>query len=409
MIARFDVPISPRKIRIVHVINSFQFGGAEAMLSNLLLRTDRERFEPSVAALIDDMSVAQPILDAGIPIVKMGMKPGVPDPRGLARLARYMERVQPAVVQTWMDHSNLIGGLAARMSSRARVVWGIHHSEHVEGTKRTTFMTVNACVRLSSRVPARILYCSEHAREVYEAKGFCRRRGIVVPNGFDSVKFRPDPAARLDVRRELGVGPQATLVGLLARYSPQKDHSNFLRSAAIVQRQCPGTQFLLCGKEVDTNNAALMSQIHSMGLSANCHVLGPRRDVPRIQASLDVAVSSSISEAFPLVVGEAMLCGVPCAVTDVGDSALIVGEAGLVVPRRNSEALAGAICKLIELGPDGRSQLGIRTRSRICEHFDLGDITRRYEAVYMALAAHGQRPDAAHSRVPKTFMPAAMG
>ncbi len=153
------------------------------------------------------------------------------------------------------------------------------------------------------------------------------------------------------------------LVGLAARHDPLKDHGNFLKAAAIVARRFPMTRFVLCGDKVDANNPAIMAQISSLGLAEKCHLLGPRRDMARIHAALDVAVSSSISEAFPLVVGEAMSCGVPCAVTDVGDSAMMVGATGRVVPPRDPDALAGAILELLSLGPDARAQLGADAQS----------------------------------------------
>jgi glycosyltransferase involved in cell wall biosynthesis len=339
------------------------------------------------------MSVAGPVLEAGIPLVTMGMRPGVPDPRGIARLARHLRREQPAVVQTWMDHSNLIGGLATRMATRAKVVWGIHHSNHLPGlTKRSTLMTVNACARLSRRIPTRIVCCSEHAGKLYAQRGFDADRLMIIPNGFDTDAFRPDPAARADLRRELGLDPGTTLVGLVARYDPFKDHGNFLGAAAVVIKKFPDVRFVLCGGNVDRNNAELMAKVESLGLSAHCHLLGPRKDVARIQAAVDVCASSSVSEAFPLVVGEAMSCGVPCAVTDVGDSALIVGETGRVVPPSDSTALGTAIIDLITLGPEGRARLGVDARHRVRELFDLGAVTRRYEALYTELAGEGADP-----------------
>jgi glycosyltransferase involved in cell wall biosynthesis len=330
------------RLRIVHVINSFEFGGAEAMLCNLLVRCDRARFDPFVVALIDDMTTAAPIIDAEIPLVNMGMRPGIPDPLGIERLGRHLRRLRPAIVQTWMDHSNLIGGLAARMASRAKVVWGVHHSHHVAGlTKRSTLMTVSACAMLSRRLPDRIVYCSEHSRRMYEKDGFAEERGVMIPNGFDTGRFRPDDDARKDIRREICVGENAILVGLVARYDPLKDHETFLRAAAILAETHGDVHFLLCGANVDRNNIELVSRIKALRINERrVHLLGPRHDVPRVSAAVDVMTSSSISEAFLLVVGEAMSCGVPCVVTDVGDSALIVGETGTVVPPRDSRAMA---------------------------------------------------------------------
>lgn len=376
------------KVRVVHIINSFEHGGAEAMLCNLLLRTDTRRFEPSVVSLIDDLTVAGPILEAGIPIITMGMKPGLPDPRAIVRLAKHLRRVRPAIVQTWMDHSNLIGGVAARLATGAKVVWGIHHSNHVKGVaKRSTLATVAACAKLSRCVPCRIICVSEHAATLYAQRGFAAERITVIPNGFDTALLRPDPDARRGVRHELGLSDDAPLIGLVARHDPFKDHDTFFRAAAWFLQQRPDAHFLLCGAGVDRSNIAIMSQVDQLGLAGRCHLLGPRRDMPRIQASLDVATSSSISEAFPLVLGEAMACGVPCVATDVGDSALILGNTGKIVPPRDPAALAAGWAALLSMDPTARTQLGLASRRRVCELFNLNAVTRRYEAVYDTFAS----------------------
>ena len=380
------------RIKIVHIINSFEFGGAEVMLGNLLARTDRGRFESVVVSLIDDLRLADGIVAAGIPVRAMGMRPGVPDPRAVARLIRTLWRERPRIVQTWMDHSNLIGGVATRLAVRAVLVWGVHHCHHVRGvSKRTTLMTVAACARLSRRLPSGIVCCSEQARFEYARRGFAAERLTVIPNGFDTDTFHPDPAARVAVRRELGLAPDVPLVGLVARDDPVKDHPNFLRAATRLRARLPQVHFLLCGDHIGPENVALRAAIESLGVDDRCHLLGPRRDIARIQASLDLATSSSFSEAFPLAVGEAMACGVPCVATDVGDSAAIVGEAGRIVPARAPGALASAWEELLSLAPDARARLGRAARSRIQRHYDLGAIARRYEDLYDRLLA-GERP-----------------
>jgi glycosyltransferase involved in cell wall biosynthesis len=378
---------APRRIRLLHVINSFTFGGAEAMLCSLLLRHDRSRFDLSVVSLIDDLSVAQPILDAGIPITVIGMRPGVPDPRGVARLAGHIRRLRPHVIQSWMDHSNFITAVANRCAGRTPLAWGIHHSEHLPGVaKRSTLLTVAACAKLSGRLTRKIVYCSEQSRRSYEKRGFAPMRGTVIPNGFDLSRFGPDAAARAAVRDEVGVPPDAPLVGLVARYDPFKDHATFFRAAALVARANPAAHFLLCGHKVDRDNRELAQLASDPALAGRCHLLGRRADVQRVYAALDVLASSSISEAFPLAVGEAMASGVPCAVTDVGDSSLLVGTTGKVVPPRDPAALAAAIETLLAMPPEQRQALGRAARARVEERFTLEAVTGRYEDLYEQLA-----------------------
>ena len=394
------------RIRLVHIINSFEFGGAEAMLCNLLLRIDRTRFDVSVVALIDDLTVAGPVVAAGIPLTTMGMRPGVPDPRGVLRLARHLGRARPDVVQTWMDHSNLIGGAAAALAACPHVVWGIHHSNHVRGlTKRSTLLTVNACSWLSRPLASRIVFCSENARDRYARRGFAPGKMRVIPNGFDTTRLQPDPEARRAVRAELGVGPDTPLVGLVARYDPFKDHATFIRAAALVARKVPAARFILCGSGVDQANKALAAGIEAAGITDKCHLLGPRRDVARVFAALDVLASSSVSEAFPLVLGEAMACGVPCVATNVGDSALIVGSTGRIVPEQDPQTLGAGLADLLALPVDDRRRLGAAARERVCRLFDLGAITRRYESLYESLvrprASHESEPVSAVKRIPE--------
>ncbi|HSU67279.1 MAG TPA: glycosyltransferase [Tepidisphaeraceae bacterium] len=386
------------RVRVVHIINSFEHGGAEAMLCNLLLRTDRERFEPHVVSLIDDLRTAGPVRDAGIPLHVVGLKPGIPDPVKFVGLWRHLRRLKPDVVQTWMDHSNLIGGLAARFVRGARVVWGIHHSNHLPGlTKGTTLLTVDACAKLSRGVPSKIICCSEHARNLYAARGFANGKLIVIPNGFNTDLFRPDPDAPASIRAELGIAPDTLLIGLVARYDPFKDHANFVHAAGLLHKEFPHVHFLLCGNKIDPENAELMAQIQSAGVESVCHLLGPRRDVPKIHASLDILASSSVSEAFPLTVGEAMACGTPCVATDVGDSALMIGDTGKIVPASNSPALAVGWAALLRMDASERVRLGTAARRRVRELFDLTSVTRRYEAVYHELAGTVSPADALES------------
>ena len=214
---------------------------------------------------------------------------------------------------------------------------------------------------------------------------------MVIPNGFDLAAFKPDAKARTAVREELGISQEALLIGLVGRFDPQKDHRNFVAAAARLRAYCPQVHFLLCGDGVNWNNAELTGWIGEAGLRQQFHLLGRREDMPRLTAALDISsTSSSYGEGFPNVIGEAMACGVACAITDVGDSAFIVGETGLVVPPRDPEALAHAWKKLIEMGPEGRQKLGETARKRILENFSLPDIVARYEALYKEVVRRKQ-------------------
>jgi len=290
-----------------------------------------------------------------------------------------------------MYHANLIGALAARVAVDVPVVWAIHHNGFDPRVdKRRTMLVSRACASLSRKIPARIVCCSEAALQLHKALGYAPDKLEVIPNGFDLEQVKPDPAAHASLRDELGLTADAFLIGLAARFHPHKDHLNFIRAASGLHQQRPDVHFVLCGMGINSQNAELAGWIEAGGLRERCHLLGPREDMPRLFSGMDIATTSSRSEAFPVVIGEAMACGTPCVVTDVGDSAMIVGETGVIVPARDPAALAEGWRKLIEAGGDGRLRLGMAARERVERHFALPMIVERYQAIYAHLA--GETP-----------------
>ncbi len=380
-------PSNTDPIRIVHIINDLEIGGVEVMLANLLSCMDHKSFDAKVVSLTGRGPIALRIEERGIPVRALDMERGKAWPSDLIRLAKWLRQARPHLVQTWMYHANLAGGLASKFSGRYPVIWGIHAS-HLEPTttRRQTINMVRLSAKLSNWLPTRIVYCSEVSRRLHKSMGYANNKSLVIPNGFDLETFVPDPQARVNVRAEISVSSETPLIGMVARFDPQKDHENFFRAAGILLSEFPEIRFVLCGAEVTSENPLIRKWITENGLSDRCHLLGYRRDVAQVMTALDLlSTSSSYGEAFPMVVGEAMACGVPCVVTDIGDSALIVGDAGLSVPPRDPEALAGAWGNLLRKDAATRRRLGEAARSRITEYYSLRMIAHRYESLYRDL------------------------
>jgi glycosyltransferase involved in cell wall biosynthesis len=376
-----------RPARLVIVITGLRTGGAEMMLLKVLERLD-PAWRPHVISLTDVGEIGHRIAALGIPVEGLGLRPGRVGPLAVARLATRLRELRPDVVHTWMYHADLVGGLAAKLAGGCAVGWAIHNTSlDPARTRLSTRLVARACAVLSGRVPDRIVSCSEVARQVHVGLGYCADRMVVLPNGFDLAAFRPDAAAREEVRRELGVADGTPLVGIVGRVDPVKNYEGFFVAAALVRARRPDAHFVLVGQGLEPGNADIVALAVAAGVGDVTHLLGRRDDVPRLMAALDVYVSSSHSEAFPNVLGEAMACGVPCAVTDVGDSGLIVGDTGRVVAPGDMVALAAAIGDLVELPPAGRSALASAARARVAARFEIGAVVKAYEAFYAELAA----------------------
>ena len=359
------------------------------MLSRMISGMDRTRFENEVVSLTGILDLAEKMRGMGAGVRTLNMKTSAPNPLLVMRLAQWIRESKPDVIHTWMYHANLVGVLAARLAGNVPVVWGIHNSAlDPRINKRRTMLVNRICAFLSRRFPARIVCCSEASLRIHGSLGYSGEKMVVIPNGFDLEKIKPDPDARASVRQELGIPLDAPLIGIAARFHPQKDHRNFVRAAARLHKQMSDIHFLLCGLDITWQNSQLAGWIETAGIRDCCHLLGVRQDMTRLFAGMDIATTASLGgEAFPLVIGEAMACGAPCVVTDVGDCALIVGETGTVVAPGDPEALAEAWRNLIEAGPRVRHRLGIAARRRVQQHFALPVIVERYQTIYSRLAA----------------------
>jgi glycosyltransferase involved in cell wall biosynthesis len=302
-----------------------------------------------------------------------------------------LHRLDADLVQSWMYHANLLGALGAPWLGNSPLVWNLRQSTlDAQGSKRSTHLVVRLGAILSRIAPRRIICCSERVVEIHRALGYRAEIMTMIPNGFELDRFRPDPEARSAMRAGLGIDEAVPLLGLVARYDPQKDILTLLRAVARVRAERQDCRLLLCGKDMTADNAQIGSWLEQTGLGGAVHLLGPRRDPERVMAALDVLVSSSAyGEGFPNVIGEAMACGVPCAVTDVGDSGLIVGDTGLTAPPRDPNALAAAILQLLGEGREGLARRGASARARIALNYALPRIAERYAALYRSLLRSG--------------------
>ena len=383
------VPLSRTAPRVLHVTTSLTMGGAEMMLYKLITATHGGQLVHGVVSLTEGGEVRAMLEEQGIAAASLGMRRGVPDPRAVLRLRHIIDRERPDVVQSWMYHANLLAGLAA--AGVAPVVWGIHHSDVRPGTIRhLTHWTRVACARLAKRLPVQIVCGGESVLRAHAALGYSADRMTVIPIGFDLQQLRPDPVLRRRVRIDLDLPEDAPVVGLLARFHPDKDHATFLRAAGRVAKVRPDVFFLLTGRGVTAENRTLQRMVSEQGLGDRAKLLGVVPDVGHVLASLDVLALSSRTEAFPTVLGEAMAVGVPCAATDCGDARAIVGPTGRIVPTGDPEALGGALLELLDLTPAGRAALGCAAREWVRQRYDLPEIARQYVAVYERARIHGR-------------------
>jgi glycosyltransferase involved in cell wall biosynthesis len=287
-----------------------------------------------------------------------------------------------------MYRSNVLGGLLAKAAEKP-VIWGIHASS-LAPMRPSSRAVARLGGILARWTPDFIVNCSKRSAEVHGALGYSAAAGIVVPNGYDPSIWHPDEAARSLVRERLGLTPQDFVVGTVARWDPLKDIPNLLAALRIARGQEVPLRCFLIGAGLAPQNEVLMDEIRRHDCAGLVVPLGARSDLPALARAFDLHVLTSRTEAFPNVVAETMLSGVPNVVTDVGDAAIMVGDSGWVVPPENPSRLADAIVgawgewKEEPAAWAGRQEAA---RARIADNFSFEKMVAAYGEVWRKVAS----------------------
>lgn len=371
-------------LRVLHIITGLDDGGAEGILY-LLCTADRDSKHIAVVSLMDEGKYGPMLRAAGIPVEPLGMKRGALSATALFSLVRVLRRYSPDVVQTWMYHADLLGGLVARSVVGCPVVWGIRNGTlSWSGSKFTTLLARGLLGGLSWTVPQRIVVCAQEALRVHRAIGYNSQKMVVVPNGFDVTAYRPCDKMRKEFRASVGASEDDLLLGMVGRFDPQKDHRNLLHALKLLSEKVTRVRCVLVGNGIDLENPEFKTLHHRWMSRVPTVCLGSRSDIACVMNGLDLHVlPSAFGEAFPNVLVEAMACETPCITTDVGDATEIVGKTGWVVPARNPEALAGAIHDALEesRSPAWKSRC-IAARRRVEESYGLQKMVSAYNQVW---------------------------
>ncbi len=390
-------------IRICSIINGTSGGaGAERMLQRVIRYSNTPEFEHLVISINNFRRVAEELTVEGIEVHSLGIRRRLTRlPLAMLRMGRLIRNFQPDVVQTWLYLSDLSGGIMSRLAcSSVPVVWTIRHCTlDRELDTRGIRITAGLSSRLSGLVPSRIVLNSHAAVPIHTAAGYAPEKMLVIPNGFDTAGLQPDEQHRLRIRQEFGFDPETRVVGRIARFHPQKDHLTFLRAARIVHDAQPDVRFVMVGEPLFLTTREIRHDVESLGLRDVVRVEEFRSDIAALNNSFDIATCSSVTEAFPNALGEAMACGVPCVSTDVGDANRIVGSTGHVVPRSDPAAFAAALLNVLDQSVDERRKLGLAARRRILEDYQLDSSMQQYVDLWRELAERKPTVDSArHSR-----------
>ncbi|KRU22853.1 glycosyltransferase family 4 protein [Psychrobacter piscatorii] len=370
--------------KVVHVIIGLNIGGAELMLKRLVLNSHRKGlFQHEVISLMDMGPIGRDLEEQGITVHALNMSSIISSPIVSLRLYRLLKKINPDVVQTWMYHSDLIGGLAAKKLGIKNIVWGIRTTDVSQGSSKLTVYLSRVCAKLSYYIPDKVI-CAAHVSNDYHISiGYDKTKMLVIPNGFEINKMLASQQDGLYIRNNNNLSSNDIVIGSVGRFNSVKNQKLFVEVASILVKKLPNLKFMIVGRGNDIENKELVSWIKNYNLECKFRLLGQRDDVPKCLKAMDVFCLHSKTEGFPNVLVEAMAAGLPCVSTNVGDAKHILQSYGAIVPTNDANALANSLISSIN-NIQGKSANDVKVllENYIKDNYSMTRIEKLYSDVW---------------------------
>lgn len=359
-------------MKIILTITGLGMGGAENQVVNLADKFASKGHQVTIAYML------QPdLMKPKNPSVNLVWLGGTKDPVGMLKalinLVRLIKLTKPDVVHSHMYHANILSR-AARLFAKALRLVCTSHSNNEGGKLRML------SYRLSNWLADSFTNVSDDAVKAFEQNGAVALGKMqAVTNGIDTDFFQLSAQARQQLRSEFKLEDKKVFIAI-GRFHEAKDYPNLLNAFATLVQNIPNAYLLIVGD--GELRADIEDQINSLELSNNVTLLGIRRDIPQLLSAADVFVLPSAWEGFGLVVAEAMACERIAIGTDSGGVAQVIGDAGFLVPPKDSAALTQAMIEASNISDKEAQELGEKARKRIIDHFSLETTANKWLVLY---------------------------
>ena len=359
-------------MKIVHIITSMNKGGAETSLFKILKYSSSANADirHNIISFSNTNYYEKEIKELGYNFYKVNFKNKFFFYYYFFSLYKLLKMIKPDVVQCWMYHSCLLGGMASKLLKVNKIIWCIRHSNYqLYKTKFLTILIIKFCAIISKIIPTDIVYCSSSSSNFHKSIGYDNNKKKLIFNGYDADYFKTNVNKNLFTNKPV-------IFGLIGRYNPQKNHELFIHSLSniIKKNKSINIKVYMYGKNIDCNNKSLNKLINSYNLESIIMLKGYCEDVRKAYQSIDfLTLSSSFGESFPNVLAEAMLMGVPCISTNIGEAKNILSNYGKIVEIDNSESLSKAINDYYQLfkTPKKYYEISMLSREHIKNNYSI--------------------------------------
>ena len=371
-------------MKIVHIITGLGNGGAEGMLYRLCKeQRDSGDLDIKIISLSDNDWYSLKFKKIGIQIYKINFEKKLLDILKLVKLIKLLIKLNPNVIQTWMYHANFVGGILGYLFTSANIFWNIRHTHlKIRYSKVSTVFISYLLSFFSYFIPLKIIYCSLQSKKVHEGQLYDKRKSIHIPNGYDDT-FYPSKKLRSNFRKKNKILKSSFVVGLAARFHKEKNFNNLIKAFKYFNGNNNIILFLK-GKNVSNRNPLLKKYISDLPKN-KYNLNNSSSNLINFMNGIDLFVLPSLSESFPNVLAESMLCKTPCVSTDVGCAKSIISSTGgIVVSSNDSFALYKAIKKMYYVHKQKKNWYKIKSssRERINKTYNIKNISLKYKRLW---------------------------
>ena len=318
-----------KKIKIIHIITTLGLGGAERVLFNILKRSNNKYFEHQIICLNSGGYVTNEIKKLKIKIYFLYLNKNFF--KGIINCFLFLNKFNNKdniIIQTWLPHSDLIGGLISKICGYKKIIWNIRISNFSNNSfKFRTLIVILINSILSYFIPKKIISCSVAGINAHQRFGYKKKIFCLIHNGFDKIKIR---------NRSSKFSKDFT-IGMFSRYHKVKNHEYLFRALSILQKKNLKFKLLLLGPNINLKNKELILKLRKNNILKNTIFINKKKifNVNKYFSYIDLYILCSKTEGFPNILGEAIINGVKALSTDVGDSKLMLSSKSRIIPKDN--------------------------------------------------------------------------
>jgi glycosyltransferase involved in cell wall biosynthesis len=384
-------------VKVVFLVRQLNIGGAERQLVIVANELASRGHEVVIASFYPGGALSKQLDSRRVRLISLEKRSRWDLFTMYFKVLRVMRQERPDILHGWMHTQNVVATAARFFFPKAKLYWCVRASNLETVLDPVESLAVWLQSRLAVFADC-IVVNSMAGLEHAASGGIDREKMVFIPNGIDTNVFYPAEGEGRRIRSDWGIGESEKVIGKVARYDPIKNHPLFLKAAARIAAERADVRFVCVGHGEEAYLQQLQELTRTLGIQDRVQWIDARPDVRAVYNALDVFCSSSTSEGFPNVIGEAMACGRQCVVTDVGDSKFVVGETGIAVPSDDVDALAAGFRQALDRGP-----LNLRARQRVLENFTVAHLGDKTEQALLRGLKGGTK------RIAPTLRPAGEG